>query len=137
MAFNQDDEKKISIFNATADTIEQLNTHLREATRLREGGDIIKYNHKLDSIHLILDSAMRKLGKQEKEDYEKKLKEIEATIITGMRKNALMKKQDKSSAGIILTVYENMKQKEKILREIREEVGLGLSFKGTDEDDWK
>lgn len=134
-SYSEGSEKQVSIFNATADTIAQLNTLLKEATKLREDGSINKYFHKLDSIYQILDSAMEKIEKNKREEYYKELEYLQTEINTGIRKMVLMKKQGKSSAGIMLTVYENLKKKERTLRRIREDTGLGIKYKGTDDDE--
>lgn len=134
-SYSEGSEKQVSIFNSTADTIAQLNTLLKDAIKLREEGNITKYHHKLDSIHLILDAEMEKLEPEKTKIYEGKLTDIQTEITAGIRNMVLMQKQGKNPRGIWLGIYESLKRKERILRQIRRDVGLGTKYKGTDDDE--
>lgn len=133
--YNTQPERQISIFNSTADTIAKLNKLLDEATEETRKGQLLKWYHTLGSIYMILESAMEKIDDKKRKDYTEELKKTDDEIRNILKNAYIQRKNGKKPTGTASKIKNQLEKKELTLRRIREEVGLGISFKGTEEDE--
>jgi len=133
--YNTQPERQVSIFNATADTIAKINKLLEEAIEESRKGQLLKWYHTLGSIYRTLDSALEKIEDKKKEEYTSELTKTDQEIRDILRDAYLQRKNGKKPTGTASKIKDQLEKKELILRRIREEVGLGLSYKGTEEDE--
>jgi len=132
---NYNSEKQISIFNATADTIAKLNKLFDDVIEESRKGEILKWYHTLENIYRILESTMDKVEEKKREKYNNELEETDKEIKKILREAYIARKQGKTAKGTMYRIKTQLEKKELTLRRIREDVGLGLSFKGTDDDE--
>ena len=132
---NYNSEKQISIFNATADTIAKLNKLFDDVIEESRKGQILKWYHTLNNIYRILESTMDKVEQEKREKYKKELEGTDKEIKNILQEAYMARKKGKPAKGTMCKIKTQLEKKELTLRRIREDVGLGLSFKGTDDDE--
>ncbi len=119
-------EKLISTFNESALQIQRIGNDLVEAKYHRKKGRLIKYRFILETIEDELYYDAKKLDKNIKEESEKylyNLKEINKSIDLSILSKDFSK------------FYQDLRKKERLLREIQQECGKGASYKSADEDE--
>lgn len=111
--------EKTSEFNEAKFQIYRLHNLWLECKMRRQNGDLVGLRYALDSVALELNTDAVRVDKNKKVEEDKctyKLEKIDLQI----RKEIEMKTKES-----LLNLYELLKQKEKILRQLQEESGKG------------
>jgi len=115
--------RQISEFNESIFQIQRLHYHWVSIAKYRENGQLLRAKWKLDSIEIELKYDAKLLDDKEDTKYTKKLKELEERFNTALKNRNLKE------------IYDLVREKESILREIQQESGKGTKYKALGEDD--
>lgn len=121
-----DYDVKTSEFNEAKFQIFRLHNSWVECKSRRQNGDLVGLRYALDSVALELNNDAIRVDKTKKEDEDKfvhRIKEIDKKIAEEIEK------KEKKSLTIL---YELLKEKERILRQLQEEAGKGTRLKSTE-----
>lgn len=115
-------EKVTSEYNAAYLQIISIEESWTKCKTLRRGGNLLKYKDELDVVYDILSEDMDKIKAETKDDYKKKINDVEKDCYKGLyTKNFYL-------------FYLKLREIERLLRKVQELAGKGSKFKPTDDD---
>ncbi len=120
-----DDKDLGAEYNESLLKIGRLNNHWIALAKIREDGELGKVKGKLDSIELELIFNAEKLDKKPNNNYVEQLEEINDKL------------ESSAKTKRIIQFFKALKEKEKLLREIQQQSGMGSKFKDSSEDEWE
>jgi len=136
-----EETRETAKYNESGLKIQRLHNHWLDVSKFREIGLLDKVKWKLDSIELELEYDAKKIDGNE-EGYIDNLKEINKSIEGIDKKINLFKikianiTEEELKNIYNVLIYKYLKDKEKILREIQQESGMGSKYVSSDEDEW-
>lgn len=115
-------EKEVTEYNEMGFKIQRLHNMWLGITHAREQGSFDSCRWKLDSVEAELAFEMERLDGDEGFKYNDQVKKINEKI-----DDVFIKRQRRG-------IYESLLKKEKLLRKIQQEAGMGTRYKGMDDD---
>jgi len=128
-----EEPRQVSEYNENAFQISRLHNHWMEVARYREKGMLQQVRWKLDSIEIELKLDAKEDEINKLDEINKNIKEIDIRI-SNLKKNKDLTEDDLRNLPNIL-LYDLLKQKEEILRDVRQKAGKGTTYKDLDADE--
>lgn len=113
-------ENQVSEFNENANKIQRLHNYWLEIAKARHRGNFGDARWLLDTVESELKYEAKRIDKANDTKYVADLKEIN-TKLNNTRK--------------LFLVYRLILEKEELLREVQQEIGMGTTYKDPDEDE--
>ena len=120
-----EDNRQIAEFNESLLQIQRIHNHWLNLDKFKQRGDLAKAKFVLDSIEDELYYDAKDMDDKENEKYIEQLDNIEKE-----HNKIIINKE----ADAFIKLYNLVRKKERLLREIQQECGKGARYKSADED---
>jgi len=132
-----DESRLISEFNEAKFQIYRLHNIWVECKQLRESGQLIPWKWKLDTAQIELNEDAKRISNQtlsEEDEEGKRKNERKSKDYIQILKLLDDDIENSEKQNDLKVMYEKLKEKEMLLREVQQECGKGARFRSEDDD---